>query len=112
MSEIGNSAETAEFVVVAEFKVKEGAMNSFLAIAIDDAKHSVSDEPGCLGFDVTCGTESPNMVVFYEVYQSRAAFDAHLETPHLARFREAFPALIEAELPVKFLSRVHPRKGA
>ena len=46
-------------------------------------------------------------VLFYEVYDSRAAFDAHLQTPHLARFREGFPALVVEERPVRFASRHH-----
>lgn len=112
MTETNKFNSTDEFVVIAEFLVKEGAMDSFLAIAIDDASHSVSDEPGCLQFDVTCAAETPNRVVFYEVYQSRSAFDAHLETPHLARFKAAIPALVETEFPVKFLNRLHPREGA
>jgi quinol monooxygenase YgiN len=36
------------------------------------------------------------------VYDARAAFDAHLQTPHLDRFRAGFPALIVAERPVRF----------
>ena len=47
-------------------------------------------------------------MVFYEVYDSRAAFEAHLETPHLARFRDAFPPLIVEEKPVRFAERRHP----
>lgn len=43
--------------------------------------------------------------MFYEVYDDRAAFDAHLQTAHLARFRAGFPALIVAERPVRFLER-------
>ncbi len=111
MTQTANSGATA-FVVIAEFQVKEGALDSFLAAAIDDATHSVRDEPGCLQFDVNCGIDCPNRVTFYEVYQSREAFDAHLQTPHLLRFQAAFPDLIETELPVRFLNRSHPRTGA
>jgi quinol monooxygenase YgiN len=92
------------FVVIAEFRVKPDAMDAFLNAAQDDAKHSVQDEPGCRQFDVV-RPDSGNNVVFYEVYDSREAFDDHLKTPHLDRFREAFPALIEEELPVRFLNR-------
>ena len=92
------------FVVIAEFRVKPDAMDAFLNAAQDDAKHSVQHEPGCRQFDVV-RPESGNNVVFYEVYDSREAFDDHLKTPHLDRFREAFPALIEEELPVRFLNR-------
>jgi quinol monooxygenase YgiN len=97
----------AAFVVIAEFVVKPGCIDAFLALAQDDASHSVADEPGCRQFDVVQVEEAPLRVLFYEVYDSRAAFDAHLRTPHLARFREGFPALVLEERPVRFASRHH-----
>jgi quinol monooxygenase YgiN len=87
-------------VVIAEFKVKPGAMAAFLELAHDDACCSVADEPGCRAFDVAVAQDDPDTVVFYEVYDDRAAFDAHLQMPHLARFRAAFPALIVTERAV------------
>ncbi|AKZ61982.1 antibiotic biosynthesis monooxygenase [Herbaspirillum hiltneri N3] len=89
------------FVVIAEFEVKSASMADFLALAHDDARHSVADEPGCRQFDVVCIADSTR-VLFYEIYDDRAAFDLHLETPHLARFRAGFPACIERELAVRF----------
>ena len=96
------------FVVIAEFQVAPGKMEAFLAAARDDARHSVADEPGCRQFDVVRPERSEDAVLFYEVYDDRAAFDRHLGTPHLARFREAFPALIVEERPVRFAVRIHP----
>ena len=96
------------FVVIADFQVKPGNLPAFLEAAQDDAKHSVADEPGCRQFDVICPEASNDTVVFYEVYDSRLDFDAHLETPHLARFREAFPPLIVEERPVRFSARQYP----
>ncbi|MGX7705193.1 putative quinol monooxygenase [Methylobacterium sp. Gmos1] len=93
------------FVVIAEFRVKPGCLDAFLDLAHDDARSSVAGEPGCSAFDVAVSESDPRTVVFYEVYDDRAAFDAHLETPHLARFRAGFPALIEEERPVRFLAR-------
>lgn len=99
---------TPAFVVIAEFQVKPGKMPDFLAAARDDARHSVADEPGCRQFDVICPEGSDDAVVFYEVYDSRAAFDAHLQTPHLKRFQQAFPPLIVEERPVRFSRRDYP----
>jgi quinol monooxygenase YgiN len=42
----------AAFVVIAEFVVKPDCIDAFLALARDDASHSVADEPGCRQFDV------------------------------------------------------------
>lgn len=96
------------FVVIAEFQVKAGQLDAFLTAAQDDAQHSVTDEPGCRQFDVICPEAAGDTVVFYEVYNDRAAFDAHLETPHLERFRKAFPPLIVEERPVRFATRRYP----
>ncbi|QEM80505.1 putative quinol monooxygenase [Halomonas binhaiensis] len=93
------------FVVIAEFEVSAANLEAFLAAAHEDATRSVADEPGCLQFDIHLqqDTEIPH-VVFYEAYRSRDDFDTHLETPHLAAFRESL-SLVERELPVRFLTR-------
>jgi quinol monooxygenase YgiN len=93
--------------VIPEFVVKPGCVDAFLALAQEDASRSLADEPGCRQFDIVQMEEPPLHVLFYEVYDSRAAFDAHLKTPHLARFREGFPALVLEERPVRFANRRH-----
>ena len=42
----------AAFVVIPEFVVKPDCIDAFLALAQDDASHSVADEAGCRQFDV------------------------------------------------------------
>ena len=42
----------ATFVVIPEFVVKPDCIGAFLALAKDDASHSVADEPGCRQFDI------------------------------------------------------------
>lgn len=95
------------FVVLPEFHVDPDKLTAFLAAARTDAEASLADEPGCLQFDVVV-QEGENVVkvLFYEVYTDRAAFDAHLLTPHLAAFREALALC--GEQPVRFLDRVVP----
>lgn len=96
------------FTVIAEFEVATERLEAFLAAAHVDATRSLADEPGCLQFDINVDEASPNSrVVFYEVYRSKEAFDAHLETPHLAAFRDSL-TLVEHELPVRFLTRRFP----
>ncbi|MDI4667119.1 antibiotic biosynthesis monooxygenase [Xanthobacter autotrophicus] len=95
------STTKASFVVIAEFDVQPARLDAFLALARDDAAHSVADEPGCRQFEVIV-LEGTSTVVFYEVYDDRAAFDAHLETPHLARFRDGFGVLVTGEQRVRF----------
>ena len=97
---------TPAFVVIAEFVVKEGMLEVFLARAFDDAQSSLAKEPGCLQFDVLRTSDHPNRVLFYEVYQSRQAFDEHLKTPHVDKFRALLSEYVQAEQPVRTLERL------
>ncbi len=95
------------YVVLPQFDVAEDNLAAFLEAARDDAEKSLALEPGCRQFDVFVDRSlSPVKVMFYEVYDDRAAFDAHLETQHLAAFRDAL-SLVE-EGPVGFFERVTP----
>jgi autoinducer 2-degrading protein len=69
--------------------VKPELRDQFLAAAEDDSTCSVRDEPGCLRFDVLQDANDANRFYFYEVYADDAAFSAHGQAPHFARWREA-----------------------
>lgn len=94
------------FVIIAEFEVKPEALEPFLALAKTDASQSVAKEPGCRQFDVTVDREHPNRVVLYEIYDDEAAFDAHLQTPHLKAFRDGIEPMMVGRA-VRRLTRVH-----
>jgi len=93
-------------VIIAEFEVKPGKLEAFLELAEVDARRSVADEPGCRQFTVTVDREPPDRVVLFEVYDDDAAFDAHVETPHLKAFRAGIESLIVSRR-VRRLTRVH-----
>jgi quinol monooxygenase YgiN len=103
-----SKAALPHFVVIAEFEVKPDRREDFLALAHDDARCLVANEPGCHIFDIAVDQADPNSVVFYEVYDDRAAFDAHLATPHLARFRAGLPECVAQQKPVRILARTSP----
>ncbi|RUX52050.1 antibiotic biosynthesis monooxygenase [Mesorhizobium sp. M4A.F.Ca.ET.050.02.1.1] len=95
------------FVVIPEFRVRLEVKAAFLDAALDDARHSVGDEAGCHQFDVVCPEGAEDIVLFYEVYDDRAAFDEHLGTPHLKRFQAAMKALDVEETVVRFATLKH-----
>ncbi|HKG25408.1 MAG TPA: putative quinol monooxygenase [Thermomicrobiales bacterium] len=86
------------FVVVVLCQVKPDQVEAFVEASLDDARHSVLDEPDCLRFDLVQDDEDPTKIWLYEVYQDRAAFDHHLTTTHLHRWRAAVKDLF-AEPP-------------
>ncbi len=95
----------SELVIIAEFDVKPGAWDAFLAAALVDAEASVRDEPGCRQFDVLTPDEGGDTVVLYEIYDDDSAFAAHLRTPHFAAFRDAIADLEEKRQVGKYRPR-------
>jgi autoinducer 2-degrading protein len=84
------------FALVVSLKVKPAMRDRFLAAAEDDSVCSVRDEPGCLRFDVLQDNADADHFFFYEVYLDEAAFQAHSQAPHFARWRaEAAEVLVE-----------------
>ncbi|MEJ5944525.1 putative quinol monooxygenase [Pseudokineococcus basanitobsidens] len=76
-------------VVWATVQVREDVVEEFLAGIADDARCSVRDEEGCLGFTVTRDAADPLRFHFHEVYASREAFEVdHQGSAHFARWDE------------------------
>ena len=50
-------------------------------------------ESGCLSYVAHRDTQAPNRHVFVELWESQAALDAHMQTPHLQAIGAAFAAL-------------------
>ncbi|MDO5643088.1 MAG: antibiotic biosynthesis monooxygenase [Paracoccus sp. (in: a-proteobacteria)] len=95
------------FVVLPSFQLEAADLDAFLAAARADAAQSLANEPGCLQFDIIINrSATPVKVMFYEVYTDRAAFEAHLETPHLVAFRSSLHLCEEG--PVQFFDRLAP----
>ena len=54
-----------------------------------NARISTGTEAGCRRFDVIEPANDPDSVLLYEIYDDRAAFDAHVASPHYASFDTA-----------------------
>ena len=74
------------YVVTVEFVVKAGHAAEFLPAMIENARASREREPGCRQFDVCTDPNDPHAIFLYELYDDRAAFDAHLATAHFKAF--------------------------
>lgn len=93
----------ARFAIFVEFHIRPDAFARFRDLVGENAAASVRDEPGCRRFDILLPRDGEGPVVrLYEIYDDEAAFQAHLETPHYARFKEATDPLIESRTIGRF----------
>jgi (4S)-4-hydroxy-5-phosphonooxypentane-2,3-dione isomerase len=95
------------YVVVVQFEIVPTAWEAFLPLMLDNARRSLADEPGCRLFDVCTEPECPHLIFLYEIYDDRAAFEAHLRTPHFRLFDEASRPMVAAKR-VRIMERIGP----
>ncbi|HZP91567.1 MAG TPA: putative quinol monooxygenase [Burkholderiales bacterium] len=76
----------SSFVLVVHLEIKNDAVDRFMPLALENAEAARETEPGCRQFDVLVDPKDRTKVVFYEVYDSEAAFQAHQQTPHFKKY--------------------------
>lgn len=74
------------YAVTVTFTIAPGRMRNFLPLIQANARTSLEDEPGCQRFDVCTDPDLADQVFLYELYDDRAAFDAHLQSAHFRGF--------------------------
>lgn len=92
-----------QFVIIVDFRLKPGAKAAFLRLINENARASCRDEPGCRRFDVLATQNEADRIMLYEIYDDRAAFDAHIKTRHFASFNEASAALVAEKKVTEFV---------
>jgi autoinducer 2-degrading protein len=85
------------YVVTVDFRIKPERLAEFLPLMLENARASRETEPGCRQFDVCVDPKDRISVFLYEIYDNRAAFDAHLATAHFKRFDAAVGDMVAAK---------------
>ena len=95
------------YVVIVDFVAKPEHADAFRAEMVKNASASLDEEPGCRQFDVSVAADDPAKIFLYELYDDRAAFDAHLKTTHYREFDAKTAPWVAAKAARHFL-RVCP----
>lgn len=95
------------YVVTVAFDIHPQHFEAFLPLLRENARAAVENEPRCRQFDVCTDPARPASVFLYEVYDDRAAFDAHLASAHFRRFDDVVREMV-ANKVVRTLQRIEP----
>ena len=63
-------------------------------------------ENGCINFDMHQGAADPSLFLFHENWTSKAALEAHFETPHIKNWLRQAEGLLAEPLEVTLWNRV------
>ena len=72
----------------AHLRVHAAVVEQFKSRIARHARFSVTQEPGCLQFDVHQDRSDPALFLLLESYADEAAFEGHRTAPHYIAFRE------------------------
>ncbi|CAN5441340.1 putative quinol monooxygenase [soil metagenome] len=82
-------------IILVDFKVNTADHDKFRRLITENAAASLKNEPGCRQFDVLVPEgDGTGHFILYEIYDSDAAFAAHLRTEHFRQFDSASAPMI------------------
>jgi len=91
---------TEQVYVLATFVARPGQEKSLDAL-LRGLLAPTRAETGCIRYDLWQNSEEPAEYTLVEQWESEAALDAHLETPHLQDALSRFDALLAEPLVLK-----------
>ena len=83
-------------VRIAEIEVDPDQLDAYKALLAKVGAISVADEPGVLMLHSASLRDVPHHIRVFEVYESLAAYDAHIQTAHFLAYRAATAGMVIA----------------
>jgi quinol monooxygenase YgiN len=74
-------------VRVSELEIEPAFLTEYISILQEESAASVRLEPGVICIFPMQQQETPNQIRILEVYESRAAYEGHLQTPHFKHYK-------------------------
>ena len=98
------------FVVAVRFELFPEGAEAFKNAVLPNAAASEGTEPGCRQFDA-CFNEDGLFCFLYEVYDDEAAFEAHRNSAHFLKFKEAIEGTVKDRRFESYDLPVNPHKN-
>ena len=76
-----------KIVRIAELEIDPAQLDAYRALLTEEIEASVDGEPGVLMLHAVAEKERPEQIRILEVYADRAAYEAHLLTPHFLKYK-------------------------
>ena len=87
---------TPMMVRIAEIDIEPRYLTDYLAILTKEAAASVRLEPGVICIFPMAEQAEPTRIRLLEIYASRAAYEAHLQTPHFLEYKSSTLPMVKS----------------
>lgn len=96
------------YAIVVEVDVVTERFDDCVALTHAAVDRNVAEDPGCQRMELCVKADGSPVMVLYEVYNSQAAFDAHLKTPGFVQWRAATREMVTGMR----MTRLHVRRSS
>ncbi|PRY37546.1 quinol monooxygenase YgiN [Spirosoma oryzae] len=97
---IGQGTASAQqpdrMVRIAEIEIVPAELENYKAILTEEAAASVRLEPGVICIFPMYRKDSPTSIRLLEIYASRAAYEAHIKSPHFQHYKTATLPMVKS----------------
>ena len=80
--------------LIVEFDAQPGKQPEILSLIREHARLTLAEEPGCRQFDVLAPEDGNSRVLLVEVYDDRAAYEAHRKNPRMPGVNASLDSLL------------------
>ena len=92
-----------EVTVVAFVRAKGGREAKILEVTLKLQAEVRQKNPGAVIFQSYKGANEPGLILFYEIYKTRDAFESHKNSEHLQNWFDAIEPLVDERVRVMVL---------
>ena len=83
-------------VRIAELEIDPAQLDAYKAILAEEQEASVRLEPGVLMLHSVALADSPTSIRLLEVYASRSAYEAHIQSPHFVKYKTSTEKMVKS----------------
>lgn len=83
-------------VRMAEIEIDPAQLDAYRALLSEEIEAAVALEEGVLSLSAVAIKDSPHNIRILEVYADRAAYEAHLLTPHFLKYKNGTAGMVRS----------------
>ena len=85
-----------QIVRIAQLEIDPDQLQAYIGFLKEEIEASIRLEPGVIMLHATARKDAPHRVQLLEVYASRAAYEAHIASPHFLRYKAGTIAMVRS----------------
>ena len=85
-----------QYIQIAEIEVDPAQLDGYKAAVTDQIEAAVRLEPGVLVLYSVSNKDNPAHVAVFEIYRTREAYLAHLQSPHFLKYKATVEKMVKS----------------